>query len=111
MTGFALLARIVAALLVLFAILQWNDPDPWLWMPIYLLPAGIGLIVAGRSLASKLLAWLCGGLAVTAGLAALLLFPGLPIADGEEIRESGGLFIVALWLAACTWIASQTPTA
>lgn len=27
---------IFAVLFVLFAALQWNDPDPYIWMPIYL---------------------------------------------------------------------------
>jgi hypothetical protein len=27
---------VFAVLFVLFAALQWNDPDPYIWMPIYL---------------------------------------------------------------------------
>lgn len=30
---------IFSILFVLFAALQYNDPDPWLWMPIYLYSA------------------------------------------------------------------------
>jgi hypothetical protein len=30
---------ILTVLFVLFAVVQYNDPDPWLWVPIYLFPA------------------------------------------------------------------------
>jgi hypothetical protein len=32
---------VFAVLFVLFAALQYNDPDPFLWMPIYLYPAAL----------------------------------------------------------------------
>ena len=36
-------------LFILFAGLQLNDPDPWLWIPLYLLAAALcGLRYAGR---------------------------------------------------------------
>ncbi len=36
-------------LFILFAVLQLNDPDPWLWIPLYLLAAALcGLRYAGR---------------------------------------------------------------
>lgn len=42
MRYFALFGSIM---FVLFALLQINDPDPYLWIPAYLLPAGLSLMV------------------------------------------------------------------
>jgi len=37
-------------LFILFAALQINDPDPWLWIPLYLLAAGLcGYRYAGKA--------------------------------------------------------------
>lgn len=33
------IALLLTALLVLFAIVQWNDPDPWLWIGFYIFAA------------------------------------------------------------------------
>jgi len=36
-------------LFILFAALQLNDPDPWVWIPLYLLAAGLcGYRFAGK---------------------------------------------------------------
>lgn len=35
--------RFLSACFLLFAALQLNDPDPWLWIPIYLYAAGLCL--------------------------------------------------------------------
>jgi hypothetical protein len=32
---------VLAVLFVLFAVVQYNDPDPYIWAPIYLFVAGI----------------------------------------------------------------------
>lgn len=37
---------------VAFAAVQYNDPDPWLWMPVYLIYASIALSAAIRPLNS-----------------------------------------------------------
>ncbi len=39
---------IFCVLFVLFAALQWNDPDPYIWMPIYLYPAVFCALAAIR---------------------------------------------------------------
>ena len=40
---------VFAVLFVLFAALQYNDPDPYLWIPIYLYPAALcSLAVTGK---------------------------------------------------------------
>ena len=32
---------VLAAIFVLFAYFQWNDPDPWLWILLYLTTAAV----------------------------------------------------------------------
>ncbi|MBL7815047.1 MAG: transmembrane 220 family protein [Saprospiraceae bacterium] len=40
---------LLALLLIYFAALQYNDPDPYIWIPIYLFPAAIcGLAAVGK---------------------------------------------------------------
>lgn len=46
----------LTAMFVIFAALQLNDPDPLLWVPLYLVPAGAALVAA--------FAWLGYGLTV-----------------------------------------------
>ena len=44
-----LLNLILAALFIIFAIVQYNDPDPWLWIAIYLFMATItGMAAFGK---------------------------------------------------------------
>ncbi len=40
---------------ILFAAVQYNDPDPYLWIPIYLYPAAICLMAAREKAVSKTL--------------------------------------------------------
>lgn len=37
---------IIAAIFLLFAIVQYNDPDPWGWMALYTMVAGISAFAA-----------------------------------------------------------------
>ena len=99
--------------MVVFGGLQINDPDPWLWVPLYLfiaLPLLAG--AAGRFL--KLLAWIALALCATVGATAV---PGFvewvsshPFGDIvgvmsterqyiEDSREFLGLVIAAACLA------------
>ncbi|GEO06963.1 hypothetical protein AAE02nite_46270 [Adhaeribacter aerolatus] len=38
-------AIIMALVFVTFAVVQYNDPDPHIWIPIYLLPAILSLVM------------------------------------------------------------------
>ena len=107
----------ICALLTLFAMLQYNDPDAFLWIVIYGVPA----VWAG------LAAWRPGGLAHSpAALCALGLCLILALAgtiymwpadfsvwwDVEEVREDVGLMIVtaALLVVALTlWRSRRVP--
>jgi hypothetical protein len=96
-------------LFVLFAALQFNDPDPILWVPIYLAAAGISLTVI-RKKYNKLL-YIVGMIAYFLG--GFYYLPhdlasyshnemsglGMRMPFVEEAREAGGLFIC---FVACT---------
>lgn len=88
---------VMAALLVLGAVVQHNDPDPAIWIAVYLCAAILSLMGAlGRPLipmmgASALLAAVWGAWLATG------VIGQQPIFD-EEGREMMGLGIIALWL-------------
>jgi Transmembrane family 220, helix len=42
---------------ILFAALQYNDPDPYLWMPIYLYPAVLCYLAAKQKPVNKMAYW------------------------------------------------------
>ncbi len=98
------LAVPVALLFVSFAAVQFNDPDPWVWAPAYLVIAGSWLWAGFRPLGHLPVRVL----GVFYGLAAAWLWPGR--IDGlteqmmsshphiEQARESGGLVISAIFL-------------
>lgn len=86
------------AVFVLCAALQYNDPDPLVWVPIYLFPAVLAaLAFRGRLLVAVPL---LGAIAYV--LAAAWYAP--PYAPGylddEGAREAGGLLLSGLWMAA-----------
>src|SRR5262245_16622051 len=104
----------MCGLFLLSVAVQWNDPDPWLWMPIYGLAAALaGLGAAGRLPLAPNAAALVLYLALFAVWAPSLvgarreafehwhmLSPG-----DEEAREAGGLALCALWSAVQTLMA------
>ncbi|GAA4348065.1 hypothetical protein GCM10023185_03630 [Hymenobacter saemangeumensis] len=95
-----------------FAYLQLNDPDPALWVTLYLVPAAV---MAWAATAREMPRWLPAGLALAYVALALWWWParfdGLtgPMNPGttvEEGRESLGLLIAALGLGAAAWLRS-----
>jgi hypothetical protein len=105
------LAAVMCALFLLSVAVQWNDPDPWLWMPLY----GLAAALAGLGAAGRLpLAPNAGALALYLALFALWA-PSLFGARGEAFtsftmraeadeapREALGLALCALWSAVQT---------
>lgn len=109
-------AGAMCGVFLLSVAVQWNDPDPWLWMPIYGLAAALaGLAAAGRT-------------PLAANAAALVLYLGLfalwapslggarheafeswqmLAAEDEAPREAGGLALCALWSAVQTVVARR----
>jgi drug/metabolite transporter (DMT)-like permease len=101
---------IVCAILAVFAIAQYNDPDGLLWFLIYAIPAAWAGAVAFRpdllpSTPPAILAYLaCLGAAIAG---TLYMWPALPDdwIHVEEEREGIGLIIVtaALIVTGCSW--------
>lgn len=115
-----IVANVVAmGTFTLFAALQLNDPDPWLWIPIYAAPA----VLSGFALAGRLPRWAPIGVAACAVLGTLPLLPaGLhaaPVkivtdlamheAGVEEAREALGLLIVAAWATVLAAVSRRSP--
>ena len=106
---FNLLNTLLLAMFVFSVVVQYNDPDPLVWMTVYGLAAG-ACVYAYRHPAH----WLWpGGLAVASALWAATiaprvlgrvafreLFEAWEMKDlrVEEAREMGGLLIVAAWM-------------
>ena len=101
---------ILVALFLLFAYFQYNDPDPWLWITIYLIVAGI----CGAAAFGKYNRWL--NLAVLAGLTIywLILLPdfiswvgeGMPTITGSMKAESPHIELVREFLGLLILIAA-----
>jgi hypothetical protein len=107
-------AALMCALFLLSVAVQVNDPDPWLWMPLYGFAAALAALGAAGRLPLVPNAAALGLFAVLFGLWAPSLlgarheafetFHMLSPAD-EEPREAGGLALCAAWSAVQTWAA------
>ncbi|MGH7502895.1 MAG: transmembrane 220 family protein [Longimicrobiales bacterium] len=106
---------------VLSVVVQYNDPDPFLWMALYGLAAVacvLALLRRGHWLFPALL------LVLTLGWAAILaprvlgqvrfldMFGAFEMKNVgiEESREMYGLLIVAVWMAVLTIAGKKSPT-
>jgi hypothetical protein len=94
-----------AALWVLFAALQFNDPDPGVWIFLYAMTALYTAASArGVMPRSAALAWsvlsLCGGTWLFAswdGSSSPMGPTSMGLLSEEVIREAGGLGLVGIW--------------
>jgi Transmembrane family 220, helix len=90
-------SALMAGLFVLCIAVQYNDPDPYIWMPLYLVP----LVMTVRALRGRADFWpnLLAGVAysLSASWWAPRYAPGY--LDNEEAREAGGLLLSGLWMA------------
>lgn len=115
---FAVVNGLMAALFVVAAGLQYNDPDPIRWAALYT-GAAIACAQLGRH-RRDLVAPLVVGLAALAWAAAMIptmldevrfadLFKSMDDKGGaaELAREQGGLVIVAAWMAALALVARR----
>ena len=102
---FLRLTTISLTLLFIYALaVQYNDPDPALWVAIYGLAA-----VAGLLSLTKRLPWifpvLLGMVCLAAGLVLSLRVIGQQTLLGsEEGREMLGLFVTALWMGVLAYV-------
>ena len=108
--AFRIACVFMIGIFVLSCVVQYNDPDPWLWVAAYGL-AGVAtaLALAGRHSPAVIPMGL-----VYFGFA---MFNMPHIAPGEWLttetsRESGGLMICAIWMAILTavWYRRKHPT-
>ncbi|RHX88337.1 transmembrane 220 family protein [Leptospira stimsonii] len=88
----------IILLWILFAALQWNDPDPWLWMPIYL--SVVSLYSGFLIYPEKTKIWLRTSLILSAAFSAGTVLAAMQIQnlsfDDEVTRETGGLILSAI---------------
>ena len=92
--------RIIAGLMTLLLIyvitLQFNDPDGWLWILIYIYPTALSLATLLGKKLKKL--HLIGGAAFLLAFLPYLFLVEAYNFDNEKFRESGGLLICSFWL-------------
>jgi len=105
---------LMALVLAFCIVVQYNDPDGWLWMTIY----GVGLILTLVHLFAKssTVALSTASFVGFAGFVYLSISIGELEADKvlssmnmegrgvEEVREAFGLLIQSAWLARLAWV-------
>lgn len=101
-------ALFFAVLFVLFAAVQYNDPDPWFWIPVYLIPAVISFLVfrgtypvAALWIAAALflvgaIYWLPPNMSEWLGMEQEASTLEMRVPFIEEAREAMGLFVVVV---------------
>jgi len=105
-----------AAAFSLAAMVQFNDPDPWLWIPTYLVALACTIAFERGRLRFEFAL----GVTALALLWATTLVPTVvkhppPVADVfgdvkmyapgvEEARELGGLVLIAGWVGTLAWL-------
>lgn len=111
------LAGLFALLLLAFALVQLNDPDPIGWTAIYGASAAVSLAFARRRPVGR---W-AATLAAIAAVWALMLAPEALRVQRAELgqhmdvmrpeievaRELGGLSIVLVWMLVLSWSAGR----
>ncbi len=101
---------VFAIAFLLAALVQYNDPDPYLWVPLYLTALACCIAFA-RGKLHPLVAHLVAGIACVWSLTLIPTVLSHPprLADVfgdvkmyapgvEEAREAGGLWLIAGWL-------------
>lgn len=119
-----ILNYVFAALFVISAALQWNDPDPYIWVPLYLLGAWLCWIATKKKFPP---AWYLTAAIIYAGYALYLFIAPEGVISWvkdheaeslvqsmkatkpwiEQSREFGGLLILLLSLALNWFIARR----
>lgn len=107
---------VLSALMLVFALVQYNDPDFWFWGPIYGVAASLAAIAAFRPSSFR-----SGGLFAVTVVCAVLAIVGTvyfwPTDEGfwrqdiwwesETAREGMGMMIVTLVLLVVFWTATR----
>jgi hypothetical protein len=109
---FAALNYMMLAVFLMCVVVQFNDPDTWVWVGIYGFGAGACVLAAlrrlhwGLSSALALIALIWGIILASrvegiswSDLSTSLSMKTLEV---EEAREAGGLFLLATWMVVLT---------
>ncbi len=108
---FRTLNGVVAALVVVSALVQYNDPDPARWMILYGAAGAVAVTAAVRGSVPLAASATLGIIALAWGAALALGVPSPDIYMSmfaawemksvavEEAREASGLFIIGAWMA------------
>ena len=90
---------------LLFAFFQWNDPDPQIWIPLYLIPAVLTVLSHKKRIAvsalftAALVYTLWGASLFPPEWEGVMLNQGMKTLNIELGRESLGLVTAAILLA------------
>ena len=103
---------------VFSVIVQYNDPDPWLWMLVY----GVAAVVCARELMGKtrweaaaavgIIAFIWAG-TISPRVIGVVPFASMfeefemKNAQVEESREMYGLLLITLWMLAVAFVARR----
>lgn len=116
--GWTIANGVMCALFIFSAVVQLNDPDPWVWIPIYVAAAAMCVAEMKRRtpwtaplvLVVVAVAW-AGSIAprVLGKVGFVEMFGAWEMKNIgiEEEREMYGLLIVAVWMAAVSWAARR----
>ena len=108
------LSIVFGMVFVLFAAVQYNDPDPEVWIPIY----GASAIACWMAYAGMGKPWFFMLMAVIYIVAAVYQWPpafegflldemGMKTVNIELARESGGLAICAIVMGVLAWLTKK----
>jgi hypothetical protein len=108
------LPLVFALLFVIFAAVQYNDPDPQIWVPIYGF-AAMACVMAYTRIARSWFFWIMAlvytGTAIWQWPPAfegfLINQVGMKTINIELARESGGLGVCALAMSLMAWLTGQ----
>ena len=100
----------MAVLFCLAAVVQYNDPDPWLWIGIYTASVLITVWFATRTTMRASVPAIAASLALSGAAYLSTKVIGIqPLYESEEGREMMGLLIVGIWFLLMTFWSRGKP--
>ena len=108
-------SAVLAALFLLGAAVQVNDPDPVVWVIVYGAAAALSMAAAAGRRTPTWAPLLLGAIALVWGLALAAGVPDVSVYGQmfgawemasiaiEDAREASGLFLIGTWMAVLAW--------